>query len=222
MVITIHQPNYLPWLGFFDKIKKSDIFVILDDAEYSKNCFINRNKIKTENGGKWITLPVNCKSKTKILDVKLNSNINWKRKHINTLKMNYSKSAYFNMFWNDIEFIFEKNHISLKDLCNDFILYFISILDISCDVIYSSHLDVNSNSSQRILDICNILSADEYISGANGKDYLIEDSFKDNNIKITYQDYKHPIYNQLHGEFIPYMSIVDVLFNEGVGCKHIL
>ena len=222
MITTIHQPNYLPWLGFFDKIIKSDLFVILDDAEYSKNCFINRNKIKTPNGDMWLSLPVLYKSSSNINEILLDNKQAWKRTHKNSIINCYNKSKFFKKYWPEIEAYYDKDYDKMVDITVPMIKLFTKILDINTEIVLSSTLDVNTRGSDRILDICKKVNATTYISGANGKDYLKKDDFVLNNINITFQEYSHPMYNQRFDNFVPYLSIIDLLFNEGENSKNII
>lgn len=222
MIITIHQPNYLPWLGFFDKIQKSDIFVILDDAEYSKNCFINRNKIKTHAGEMWLSLPVQYKSTANINEILLDNKQSWQRKHKNTIINFYSKSPHFKKYWSELEVFYNTQYDKITDITIPMIKIFMKLLNIEKEVVLSSTLNITTKSSDRILDICKKLNANEYISGANGNNYLKKEDFNINNINILFQEYKHPTYNQRFDKFIPYMSIIDLLFNEGENSKKIL
>ena len=222
MITTIHQPNYLPWLGFFDKIIKSDLFIILDDVEYSKNCFINRNKIKTTNGDMWLSLPVLYKSSSNINEILLDNKQAWKRTHKNSIINCYSKSKFFKKYWPEIESYYDKDYDKMVDITVPMIKLFTKILDINTEIVLSSTLDVNTRGSDRILDICKKVNATTYISGANGKDYLKKEDFVLNNINITFQEYSHPMYNQRFDNVIPYMSIIDLLFNEGENSKNII
>lgn len=224
MIVGIHQPNYIPWIGYFYKILKSDKFVILDDVQYIKNSFINRNRIKTPQGAAWLTLPVYFKGNfgDNINEIKLKNELGWKDKHLKTIEMNYKKSQYFDNYFNDLKNIYDKEHEFLSDLNTDLIFFFMDCLNIKTEVIKSSQLNILGTSTERLVNICKCLEADEYLSGTGGQNYQDEQFFKENNIKLTYSDFKHPVYQQLWGEFIPNLSILDFIFNYGDKCGDIL
>jgi hypothetical protein len=221
-IISIHQPVYLPWLGFFDKINHSDKFVFLDDVQYAKNGFQNRNKIRTSEGEMWLTVPTKAKSNTLLRDVKIDESINWIKKHTNSILLNYSRANYFEVNWGGIEKIFEKKYEYLIDVNIELIKFLMNELDIKTETIFSSELEISEKGSNRILNICKILKADEYISGINGKNYLNIDDFKQNHINVTFQNYEHPLYHQVFEPFIPKMGAIDLLFNEGDNAEKII
>ena len=152
--ISIHQPVYLPWLGFFGKIISSDIFVILDDVQYEKNGWQNRNKIRTRNGDSWLTVPVKTKSDTLLKDVLIDNSSNWIQKHSKTIIFNYSKTPFFNEFWNELKYFYSKQFDSLLELNVEIIKLLLQKFNINTKLILSSELDIHSHSSERILDIC--------------------------------------------------------------------
>jgi hypothetical protein len=218
MIVSIHQPAYLPWLGYFHKIALSDVFVILDTTQYEKNSYNNRNKIKTSNGSIWLTVPVLSKGKFKnnfLKDVKISDN-HWQKKHWRTIEMCYSKSPYFDEFKDDIKFFYDQEWDNIINLTFSMLKYFVNLFEIDTKLILSSNLnDIEGLKSDLVLSICKNQNADLYISGSQGKDYLELNKFKNAGIEVYFQEYKHPEYNQKYGDFLPYMSILDVLFNEG-------
>ena len=227
MIISIHQPNYLPWLGFFDKIKQSDIFVIFDNVQYprGKNHFGNRNKIKIHNDSKWLTVPVSGKSEIKNINQIGFKNSDWKEEHLRLLKVFYEKAPYFSEYFNEFSFELRKDFLNLSEQNTNLIKYFLSKLDIKTEMVLSSKLVEDSISgADRILTILDKLNATKYItgSGPGSVRYINEADFKSRGIELIWQHYDHPIYNQLHGEFIPYMNILDLLFNEGPNSKNII
>jgi hypothetical protein len=213
--ISIHQPGYLPWLGFFDKIARSDVFVLLDDVQFEKNYFDNRNKIKIVDGWGWLTVPVKYKFGDKLNEVKIDNNQRWAEKHYKALSMNYNKSRYFPEYCQFFKEFYEGNWEKLIDLNVAFINFAVEKLGMKKEIIKSSELDIKEEKSERLLNICKKLKADVYLSGRFGKNYLNEKDFEENNIKVVYQDFKHPAYPQLYGNFIPELSVVDLLLNCG-------
>lgn len=217
MRIGILQPSYLPWLGFFEQMYKSDIFVIYDDVQYDKHGWRNRNRIKSANGVQWITVPVLTKNKNKPLvkDVILDNRENWRRKHLNSLKLNYGKAAYFEEYIGIFEECYSREWELLLDLNIELISKICSVLGIKREIKLSSDLGISGDRIERLVKICKHFGADEFYEGKAGENYLDENVFLEQGITLKYQDYKHPEYRQLYGEFVPYMSVVDLIFNEG-------
>ena len=224
-----HQPNYLPYLGFFDKVAKCDKFVIVDHVQYVKRGtfgWMHRNQIKTPNGPIWLSVPILSKHKyqQKICDARINNNIPWRRKHWRSIKLNYQKAPHFKKYSDFFEDLYSKDWYYLVDISEAIIKYVIKELGINVEVYRSSKMDYKfiSEGTGVIIDLCKALNTDIYLSGIHGKDYLDFELLAQHNIKVLYQNYKHPVYNQLYGEFIPHMSIIDLLFNEGVKSLEII
>jgi hypothetical protein len=216
MKVSIHQPNFIPWIGYFYKIACSDCFVFLDDVEYTKNSFINRNKIKTPLGAQWLTLPVNYagNSHKKINTMSIIDGQRSFQRILKTLTMNYSKSINFKKYIEIFENIFNSNTSSLSEINILLIKKMLSELKINTKVLRSSELiKVSGESTFRLASICKEIGGTTYISGFGGKNYQLEDIFTNNGINSIIYNFKHPVYNQLWGEFISNLSIVDLLFN---------
>jgi len=215
MIISIHQPAYLPWLGYFDKIIKSDIFIYLDTVQLEKNSYSYRNKIKTPQGSAWLTIPLKMKGHTNraIKDVLIDNSQQWKKKHLKNIFFNYKKATFFDELYPKIEELYKQDFDLFSDLAYEHLLFWLKELNIKTKIIKSSDLNIDSKKSDLILDLCQHHNADKYISGALGKDYLNENHFKEKNIKIEYQDYQHPAYQQLNGDFLSHMGIVDFCMN---------
>jgi hypothetical protein len=221
-VVSIRQPGYLPYMGFFKKIQSCDIFVFLDDVQFEKNDWDNRNKIKTSEGVMWLTVPVVHKFGQKLNEIKIANNGNWKDKHRKAIKLNYQKSRFFENYWSEIDDILAKEWDTLIDLNFILINYFSSKMGINTKTIRSSELKIKNSGSERLLEICKNVSADTYLSGELGKNYLDEEIFRQSKINIIYEKFQHPIYTQLGNIFQSNMSIMDLLFNEGEKSKTIL
>jgi hypothetical protein len=216
VIITAHQPAYLPWLGYFEKIMRSDIYVFLDTVQFEKNSFTNRNKIKTPQGAIWLTVPVITKGHigSTILDLKIDKRSNWQRKHLNAITLNYKKASYYRDIIEKISPFYSVEYDGLVDLCYDYTQFWLKTLNIKTKLVRSSELDISSTKSDLIFDLCRHFNADTYISGVLGRDYLDFEKFKKEGIKIEYQDYKPQQYPQLWGTiFLPYMSILDFVMN---------
>jgi len=224
MIISVHQPQYIPWLGYFDKIAQSDKFVFLDNVQYKEREFQNRNKIRTKDGSTWLTVPVISKGegRQKISEVKIDNGIAWQRKHLASLRTSYARAAYFKDYYSYFEEVLGRQWVYLKDLNIEIINFILKKLSIDTSIAFESDLDVVTMSTQRIIDICQKLKADAYLSGSGGKDYLEEELFLKADLKLIYQKFDHPRYQQCYEPFEPYMSIIDLLFNYGEGAKEIL
>lgn len=220
--VSIHQPVYLPWLGFFKKIVSSDIFVFLDDVQYEKNGVQNRNKIRTSEGDAWLTIPVSAKSTTLLKDVKINHSMNWEKKHSKSMENNYSKAKFFHNYWNEFEKFYQKEFDKLIELNVEIIKFLMGKFKIQTKIMFSSELNISEKGSERILQICKSLDANSYLSGIGGKKYLKLDSFKKNDITVNFQNFQHPVYNQVYQPFHPNMSAIDLLYNEGEKSEVIL
>jgi len=216
MIVAIHQPNYLPYYGYFHKIKYSDVFVFLDNVLYSKNSYINRNKIKGPHGSFWLTVPIVRKNvfNMKILDVKIADNINWRNIHLKSIYYHYKKSNFLNNHFKFFEDIYEREWLFLSEVNKRIITYIAEVLNLKTKFMNASDLEVQGKNTELLIDICTKIGADTYLSGQGGKIYQDEKKFKANNIEVIYQNFSHPKYKQLFGEFIPNLSIVDMLFNE--------
>jgi hypothetical protein len=217
MILTAHQPVYLPWLGLFHKIALSDEFCYFDDVQYQIKDFNGRNKIKIVNGSVWLTVPVKARGyrDKKIREIEIDNSQDWRSKHFKSIYLNYKKAPFFNNYADFFEDVYKKDWTYLSDLNEYMLKWFLIELGVKVNYYKASELDFQGYKSDLVLDMCKKLKADLYIFGALGKDYADEQKFNDENVKIYFQDYKHPVYKQLNGDFLPYMSIIDLLFNCG-------
>ena len=227
MKVSINQPAYLPWLGYFERIARSDIHIVLDHVQFEKNSMVNRNKILGSNGDILLTVPVQTKHKFGKLEINRlqvnNNGTKWQKKHWDSIRYSYSKSPYFSLYKDKLEEIFTTPHELLIDILDAQQNFFLSALGISCRVTYSSTLSVDSRKSDLVLDICKLSSATEYLSGMHGKDYLDLSAFREANIKVRFQHYHHPEYRQFNSmKFVSHMSALDLLMNEGPASLEIL
>lgn len=215
ITVAIHQPDYIPWLGLYYKMAHSDIFVYLDDAQYSNEADHNVNVIKTANGALKLKAPVEQHLGNLINEVRTRDELKWKAKHLKTIQMNYSKAPYFKDIFSEFSDVIERDYASIADLnmaINEFIC---KGFKISPKILKSSDMPIESVREERIIDICHYVGADEYLSGNGARAYQTEGHFTENNLKLTYLDYKPIQYKQLWGEFLPCMSAVDYIFNCG-------
>lgn len=217
MILTAHQPVYLPWLGLFHKIALSDTFCDFDDVQYLKKDWNSRNKIKTPSGAIWLTVPVLSTGhrEKKIREIEIDNSSDWRRKHWKSIYLNYKKTVYFNRYADFFENVYKKDWQYLTDLNTYMLKWFLNELRIKVVYHKASELHFEGYKSDLVLDMCKKLKADLYIFGILGKEYAEQDKFINEGINLYFQDYKHPVYPQLCGEFIPYVSIIDLLFNCG-------
>lgn len=215
MIVAVHQPQYLPWLGYFDKIDRADAFVFLDDVQYKKNEWQNRNRIRTAQGWQWISVPVLNQFAQQIKDVRINNRVRWKKKHFHALLYNYAKSPYFEEHRPFFERTYNRGWEYLLDINTHVIEYLVSALGINTEIVIASNLNVRNHPTERLIDICKALGADTYLAGKGGYKYMDMEKFRQAGIKVLFQDFKHRAYSQLFGTFEPFMSVVDLLFNHG-------
>lgn len=218
MIVSIHQPAYLPWLGYLDKIAKSDIHVFLDNVQMEKGSFTNRNQIKTPHGPLWLTIPIIGKGHTHstILETNIANKQNWGEKHLKSIRQNYSKSSLFRTRFPRLEAWYANNSgtSNLSELCFSHLKFWLNEFNIETRIFRSSEMNPSGAKSDLVLSLCKTLDASTYLSGSQGKNYLRESDFSNAGISITYQEFQHPVYHQLHGPFLPAMSIVDYWLNE--------
>lgn len=214
---SILQPGYLPWLGFFEQISKSDIFIIYDDVQYDKHGWRNRNRIKTANGIQWLTVPIITKGegKPKIKHVKIDNARDWRKKHLMSVKQNYCRAPFYDKYIGFFEEVYNIRWEYLMDLNMVFIGWIMNCLGLDRKIIKISEFPVCGDKIGRLIAICTKVGINTFYEGAAGRNYIEEDIFLRQGIKVKYQDYKHPVYRQLHGEFVPFLSTIDILFNEG-------
>ncbi len=213
--IGILQPGYIPWLGFFEQIYRSDIFVLYDDVQYDKNGWRNRNRIKCPQGIQWLTVPVVRGLNTPINEV-LIAHGNWQQKHLKTIHHCYKKSPYFDEVFPIMENILSKEWRCLVDLDLETINVVNDYLGLNRLIVRSSSLGIeDDNPTMRLVKICRHFNADVFYEGESGKNYLVEDEFIKNGIKLQFQDYHCVPYPQLFGAFVDKLSIIDLLFNCG-------
>ena len=220
MVLAAHQPQYMPYLGYLHKMKKADIFVILDDVQFKKNEWQNRNRIKGKDGPVWITVPVFHNFGQLIKDVRIRNNIPWQRKHKNTIQTYYSKAPHFHLFdrfsslWKrEFEKLIDINMESIRVLCE--------IFGINTPIYFSSEFNIKKTKTERLVALCKELGAEFYLSGQGAKDYLDVELFRKEKIEVIWQEFTHPEYPQLWGDFIPNLSAIDAVLNLGEKCKEL-
>ncbi len=220
--IAILQSNYIPWKGYFDIIRQSDVFVIYDEVQYTKNDWRNRNLIKTPKGLEWLTIPVKQNNLHQKINETFVSQNNWNKKHWNSIVCNYSKAPYFKTFGNEIKNLYENiNTDNLSEINIQFIKTLNGILGIETKIVDSKTLLLSGDKNDRLIDAIKKLDGTHYISGPAAKNYLDEDKFAANNIEVEWMNYRnYSEYEQLYPPFAHYVSVLDLIFNEGLNSKY--
>jgi hypothetical protein len=225
MIVTIHQPEHLPWLGFFDKMRQADVFVLLDTVQFSKGDFQNRNRIKAQNGATWLTIPIlkKGKSKQRIIGVEISNDRDWANRCWTLIDESYKDAPHFAEHRSFFEDLYAREWSKLVDLNTVIIRYLIDALALRCQVIAASELEIHEQGGTDLLvGICGALDADVYLSGSQGRTYLDESCFAKHGIEVRYQEFRHPVYPQLWGDFLSQMSTIDLLFNCGASSLEVI
>lgn len=222
--LVVLQPGFLPWLGFFDQMRRADVFVYYDDVQYDKHGWRNRNRIKAPTGPQWLSVPVRHAGlgKPRILDVEIDNSSAWARKHVGTLRQYYGRAPFFDRYIEDLELVFTRRWDRLVDLDLALAGRLAEWLEIGTTILRASELKVEGERSERLLALCKRVGASHYLSGNAAQSYLDVDLFERHDIAVAWQDYEHPVYPQLYGEFVPYLSAIDLLMNCGDKSAHIL
>lgn len=218
MILAAHQSHYLPWLGYLDKMDRSDIFVVLDDVQYEKNGWQNRNRIRTAKGWQWLTVPVHAHLLDPLNDVQIVATESWQKDHKKSLELNYQKASHFSFLWKNLKEIYEKEWqslVALNDACLKILLGTAGIE--GKKIVYSSTLGISSRETGRLVDLCKHFKADTYLSGDGARDYLNLSLFQEAGIAVQFQHFSHPVYLQggKTEAFLEGLSSVDLLFHHG-------
>lgn len=221
--VAILQSNYIPWKGYFDIINMVDEFIIYDDMQYTRRDWRNRNKIVTPNGLLWLSIPVENKGKfyqkineTKVVDKK------WIDTHWRSIQLNYSRAKYFNDYAERIKEIYEqcRDEIFLSMINYRFLRGICDILDIKTQITWSSDYELVDGKTERLIGLVKAAQGDYYLSGPAAKDYIVADFFIQAGIKLDWMDYSgYPEYHQLFDGFEHGVSVLDLIFNEGINAK---
>ena len=217
MKAGILQPSYLPWLGYLEQMARTDVFVCYDDVQFEKGSWRNRNRIKSAIGIQWLTVPVLTKNlgQQALCEVVINDRVNWQQKHIRTITQNYRRAPYFDQYADLIFEIIGRPWRYLVDLNLTLLAWLQATLEIETVTYRSSEIGIPGHGTQRLIAILNHLGAETFYEGQAGKNYINEVDFRRAGLRLKYQDYQHPSYPQMHGDFVPYLSVIDLLFNVG-------
>lgn len=224
-IVSISQPAYLPWLGYIERISLSDVHIVLDHVQLEKRSFTARNKIRTPQGWKWLTVPVKTKGRQfdlPINTIEIQNEENWRKDHFQTICGSYSKSPFFEQHKPFLEAYYSKEWKMLDELCKEMMFYLLDAFEIKTKILFSSQMPSQYVKDELILDLCKQVECTTYISGPFGRDYLNEENFHNSGMDVVYHDYSHPVYKQRFEPFEPYLSVIDLLFNCGPESKKII
>ncbi len=218
MIVAGHQPNYLPWLGFFDKMQKADIFIIEDNVQFERQGFTNRNRILTSDGVRWLSVPIKHANKPLLInEVKIANKAepSWGRKHWLTIKHGYCKAPHWTEFSGFFEDAYERKWDLLIDLNMHLIKGIMGFLKIDKPLVLSSSLAAKGKKTELIVAQCKAVGADVQLAGNGCRDYIDGSLFNQQGIQLVFQDFSQPVYAQSGAEFVPNLSVVDYLFYNG-------
>ena len=217
MRVAIHQPQYMPWLGYFHKMDQVDKFIHLDTVQFKKNEYQNRNRIKAPNGWHWLTVPVIYSDhKQLIKDVQINNTIRWRHKHKQSLTSSYGRAEHYQDIMDAMEWVFEEDWENLSVLNIAVVERMRELLGIATETTLASELGVNTRQpDRRIIALVKAVGGDTYVAGPGGKNYMDLETYESEGINVVFSTFNHPTYGQLFGEFQLHMSTVDLLFNQG-------
>lgn len=217
MIVSIHQPGYLPWPGYFHRLALSDVHVFFDDVQYEKHGLNHRNRIKTAQGPQWLTVPVRTRGRfgvTLLKDAEI-ADDRWRRRHWRSLVQHYRRAPHFAPHAPFFEQLYHQGWERLLPLNVTIIEYLVKALGLKPVTVYASELSVTGQKSDRVFNICRAVGATVYLSGVLGRDYLEVEQFNAAGIGVLFQAYRFPAYHQLYKDHVPNLSVVDLLFNCG-------
>ncbi len=215
--LVVLQPSYLPWLGYFDQLQKADVFVWYDDVQFDKNGWRNRNRLKSPSGVRWLTVPVlqSGHAEQPIHDVMIDNRQPWRHKHVSSIEQWYARAPFVSAMLPRLREIIEQPWERLVDLDIAIVDWMARELGIDTPRHRSSELGISGDRNSRLINLCQRFGATHYLSGDSARDYLDVEEFEKNNIEVVWHGYRHPQYPQLHGEFTPQLSALDLLLNVG-------
>jgi hypothetical protein len=223
MLVGIHQLHYLPWLRYFEKIAQADVFVVLDNIQYSKNGWQNRNKIKTPLGAESLTVPVHAHLGDTLDAVRVRDSAPWRKKHWKSIQQHYGKAPFFDRYAPMLEETYSRSWNTLNALNRHMLDGFLDALAIDTKVVYASELDVPGAATDRLVNLIQAVGGTQYYSGAFALEaYLDANALAAAGIELVLQEWTAPVYPQRYGAFVPDLAIIDLLMNCGPDARAIL
>lgn len=223
-MLAVLQPSYLPWLGYFDQMCRVDVFVLYDDVQFDKHGWRNRNRIKTPDGPLWLTVPVlhSGQSRPRINEVCLDRRAPWCRKHLSSLRQYYARAPHARDILPALEDVLTRDWERLVDLNRAVITLMAAWLGVKTAVVTASELGIGGERTARLVAICRHFGARRYLSGDSARNYLDLEMFAEAGIEVEWQEFRHPVYPQLHGPFVSHLSAMDLILNCGPDSPAIL
>lgn len=228
MIVSIAQPAYLPWLGLLDRIARSDLHVVLDTVQIDKSSrtkFANRNKVRTADGWTWLTVPIRTKGRSGDLvlrDIEILEEERWAERHLRTIRSSYARAPYLPDHAPFLDELYAHPWTRLAPLARATTGYLLEAFGIDTPLVSSSDLAASSTKDELLVDICREVGATVYVSGPFGRDYIRPELFEQAGIELRFHDYPHPVYDQAHPGFEPYMSALDLLLCHGEAGRDML
>ena len=215
--VSVLQPGYIPWLGFFDQMQRVDVFVVYDDVQFDKHGWRNRNRVKSPNGPYWLTVPVRHHGlmQPRINEIVIDRQQPWVRKHVGTFRQFYAAAPFLESYLPALEELLRRDYQFLIDLDVALIEYFASCFGIKRKMVLASQLNIVGERTERLIRICQHYGASHYLSGDAAKAYLDDELFRQSGIDVVWHSYRHPVYRQQYGAFVSHLSAADLLFNCG-------
>ncbi len=218
MKVAIHQPHYLPWLGFVAKWAAADLLILLDTVQYEKNGWQNRNRIKTRHGVRWLTVPVHAPLGTSLADVTIRTSEPWARRHLATVSHAYARAPYFGRYRDSLAALYAEPWQRLAPLAIATVRWLGAALGVDTPVCLASELPVSTaHPTDRLVELCRAVGATTYLAGADATRYMDLTRFSRAGIAVVGQRYEHPVYAQPYGDFVPFLSVLDLLLLHGDG-----
>jgi WbqC-like protein family len=215
MRVTIHQPQFLPWLGYFDKIDQADAFIVLDTVQFKKNEWQNRNRIRTATGWQWLTVPVLHRFGQRIDEVLINPTATWKDQHLRALDMHYAKAPHRTHYLSQLRELYSTAWAKLCDLNQATVQWLLKAYGITTPVHCASDYPARDEPTDRLIDLCRTMGATHYLAGPGAEHYMDQPRFEASGIRLEIQVFNHPIYRQMYEPFEPNLSALDLLLVQG-------
>ena len=213
MRVAIHQPQYLPWLGYLDKIDRADLFVVLDTVQFTKNEWQNRNRIRTAQGWQWLTVPVLHRFGQRVGEVQINPAVDWRAKHVQAVEIHYARAPHRERYLHGWRDLYREAVPSLAALNLAVIRWLLDAFGIKTPIRLASEMKtLREEPTDRLIDICRAVGATCYLAGAGGREYMDIPRFEASGIALEFQEFHHPVYRQCYEPFLPGMAAIDLLF----------
>ncbi len=215
MRVAIHQPQFLPWLGYLDKIDQAELFVVLDSVQFKKNEWQNRNRIRTSQGWQWLTVPVLHTFGQRIMDTRINQTVDWQGKHLRAVEIHYGRAAHRDRFLEGLRETYRRPWEKLSDLNLAVLKWLLETFGITTPLRLASEMSLRVDPTDRLIDICRAVGATHYLAGSGAAEYMDLPRFEASGVTLEVQDFRHPVYPQCYDPFIPGMAAIDLLFTSG-------